>query len=216
MNDASNQCRAYEHQRLSTVWSSLGDDLLRYINRSPETRAAGASLGNRLKAATTPELLCLLIYRIAHWLYVNHWLRAAAALDWMNVIVHKTRITSQSCIGPGFHLPHPAGVTFHGRAGRDLTLYSLAICCPREDSLYGPAETGPQLGDRVTVAAHAIVLGPVRVGDDTKLALATYLCKDSPAAVLVISNLFHQSRRPLVAQAQADCLSAAEVSEERR
>lgn len=182
------RCIAFEHQKLIAVWRGLGEDIFRYLNKSPENQAAGDTWKSRLSAILTPHFMALFLYRIAHYLYLNRWHRAASLVSSINCVSHKVWIPPQSCIGPSCLLPHPAGVTFCGTAGRDLTLYSLAVCCPREPFLDGSTDAGPRLGDRVTIGAHAVVIGPVNVNDDVKVAFSVRLDSDAPAGVLVVSK----------------------------
>src|SRR5438105_8991370 len=170
MRESSSSCVAYRHHALSGVWRNMSEDILRYLTKSPENLAGGDDFLHRLGAFLTPELMGLFLYRVSHCLWVNRCRRMAASVSRFNFMMHKVNITPQSCIGPGCRLSHPTGVTFHGRAGRDLTLFSLAVCCAKEPCLGGSVETGPYLGDRVTVGAHSVLIGPVKVGDDTKLA----------------------------------------------
>jgi serine acetyltransferase len=170
-------------------------DILRYLNKSPHNRARGDTLRSRLSAFLTPDLLCLSAYRIAHWLHVNGWRRAATAVSRVNFFAHKVWIPPQSCIGAGCRLPHPAGVTFCGRAGRGLTLYSLSVCCALEGA-DAPLELSPVLGDRVTVGAHAVLLGPLRIGDDVKIAFQVRLDRDAPPRALVVSRILRPTFTP--------------------
>ena len=195
MSAPPTQCIAYRHNKFATIWSSLSEDILRYLNKSPENQAAGDTFKTRLGAFLTPQLLCLLFYRIAHYLYVKGWRRLAVGVSRLNCLVHKVTIPPQSCIGPACFLPHPAGVTFCGTAGNGLTLYSLAVCCPLGAFLSGPVENAPRLKDRVTVGAHAVLLGPITVGDDTKVAFSLRVDRDVPAGVLVISKALRVTMR---------------------
>src|SRR5258708_29483644 len=172
MNTSSTCCAAHGHQRLPMLWSALSEDIHCFLTRSPENQAAGEDFMHRLSAFFTPELLCLFLYRTSHYLWVNKWRRLAVGVSRFNFLVHKASITPQSCIGPGFRLSHPPGVTFHGKAGRNLTLFHLAVCCSRGDRLEGSADNGPQLCARVTVGGHALRLGQVIVGDGTTLAFS--------------------------------------------
>lgn len=196
MSAFANRCRAWEHDRLRGVKRALAGDILRYLNKSPENQAAGDNLKSRLGAILTPQLLCLMLHRLAHFFYVNGWIVVAALLSRFNFLVHKVSITPQSCIGPGFHLPHPAGMVFNGTAGAGLTIYTLAVCCAYDPLLDAPAEAGAQLGDRVTLGAHAVLLGRVTVGDDTRVAYSIRLDRDAPAQMLVVSSALRVKARP--------------------
>lgn len=196
MNTAPIWCRRHGHHRFSAIRASLSEDILRYLNKSPENQAAGDTLKSRLGALMTPNLLALLLYRVAHYLYVNGWPRSARLVTSLNSLIHRVSIPPQSCIGPGCFLPHPAGVTFCGTAGQGLTLYSQAVCCPGEVFLEGPVEAGPHLGNRVTLGGQAVVVGPITVGDDAKVAFSTRLDRDAPAGVIVVSRALRAIVRP--------------------
>ena len=188
MTSVTDGCRSYGHDRLAGVRGCLSEDIRRYLTRSPADLAWGDNLKRRLSAFLTPELQGLLLYRMAHYCSVRGWRRLAEGLTDLNRLFHKVTITPESCIGPGCRLSHPAGVTFHGTAGWHLTLFSLAVCTPTVTGMRRPREDGPRLGDRVTVGAHAAVIGPVTVGDDTKIAFSVRLDKDAPPDVLVVSR----------------------------
>jgi serine O-acetyltransferase len=179
------ECHGWQHGKFGSIWSGLSEDILRYLNKSPENQASGDSFKTRLSAFLTPQLLCLLIYRVSHYLEVTGWRRLAAAGSRLNMLWHKVNIPPDTCIGPGCFLPHPAAVTFYGTAGRGLTLYSLAVCVP-ECQTAGERGCPPHLGDRVTIAAHAYVAGPVRVGSDTKISFLARITRDIPAGSLVV------------------------------
>lgn len=174
-------CPAHlKHSELSTARKALGKDLERYLEHSPEW---GSHTGRRIVALLTPNLRCLALYRLAHCLFAKGWLRTATFVGRVNGLLNKATIPAQSCIGEGCFLPHPAGVTFVGTAGPGLTLYSMAICCPADTG-----GEGPTLGARVTVGAYAVLIGPISVGSDTKIAYSIRLDRDAPAESLVISR----------------------------
>jgi serine O-acetyltransferase len=189
MSPRTTRCIAFRHHELAGVWAGLSEDILRYLNKSPENRAAGDRFKTRVGAFLTPQLLCLLLYRIAHWLWVIEWHNLATNIGRLNCVIHKVSIAPQSCIGPGCLLPHPVGVTFCATAGQGLTLYAMAVCCPQPTDPACDVELGPMLGDRVSVGAQTAIVGPVVVGDDTKVAFHIGLERDAPAGVLVLSDL---------------------------
>jgi serine O-acetyltransferase len=171
------------HDRLAAVWSGLGADIQRYLNKSPENRAAGDNLKTRVSASITPQLHSLVLYRLSHWLAVNGWAAAGHLLSDLNMFIHKVNIPADSCIGPGCFLPHPAGVTFYGVAGCGLTLYSRAVSTPAWDGRSGP----PVIGDRVLLGGHAWTCGPIAVGSDTTVSYMVPLRRDAAPGSLVIA-----------------------------
>lgn len=187
-------CSDSGHGRLRQVAASFSADVHRYLNKSPENRAAGVTLKSTLGALLTTQLMCMFLYRLSHFLRVNGFRRLAVALSRLNYFVHKVNITPESCIGAGCFIPHPVGVTFHGTAGEGLTLYSMAVCCLEPVAMEGPAHTAPVLGDRVIVGGRAVVLGPVRVGSDTKV-FAVRVTSDIPGGALAVCNRSRQRIR---------------------
>jgi serine O-acetyltransferase len=189
------ECLARRHDRLSGLRASVSEDVKRYLTKSPHDVARGDTLRTRLSASLTPEVLPVIAHRVTHYLYATGWRRLAMLITHVNFYLHKVNISPQSCIGPGLRLPHPAGITFHGRAGTGLTVYSLAICCAHPADWHGIADTGPTIGDSVTIGAHAVAIGRIRIGDRTKVAYSVQLDRDAPESVLVTSKSLRFSIR---------------------
>ncbi|MCZ4316092.1 hypothetical protein O4H66_22050 [Comamonadaceae bacterium G21597-S1] len=185
----------------SPVWRAVHADVTRFLNKSPENQAVGDTLRSRTGALLTPQLLCLLFYRIAHRLQVAGWPRLAGAVVRANALVHRVHISADSCIGPGCLLPHPAGLVFVGHAGAQLTLYSMAVCCPSGPVPLAPADRGPHLGERVSVGVHAVLMGPLQVGDDTLIGPCLKVGQSLPANVMVLARGW---RARMHARAHAD------------
>lgn len=191
-----NDCMMHQHSKLSSVFRALSGDIQRYLNKSPENQAAGDTFKHRVGAMLTPNLMSLFLYRISHFLHANGWDRLGICVQRLNLTIHRINIPMQSCIDSGCFIPHPAGVTFWGSAGSGLTLYSLAVCCPKQPGVEGPVALGPRLGNRVSVGAHAVLLGPITVGDDTRIAHSQRIDTDVPAGCIVVSKILFVSMRP--------------------
>ena len=186
MSPPADPCVTYGHHRLSTLRTAIREDILRFATFTPRYRPE-LNIKTTLSIFLKPTILCLSIYRFGHYLHVCRWRRIAVWVSRFNQLLHKACITPQSCIGPACFLGHGPGTFFHGRAGRNLTLFSLAICCPKEDAFGGPLEHAPLLGNNVALGAHAVVLGPITVGDNVKLAPGTILDVNCPADTVVAS-----------------------------
>ncbi len=195
MTDHDSRCALYEHHKLSSIWAAIREDIVRFATFSPDYRPE-ISFKTRLSIFFKPAILCLLCYRIGHYLHVRRWRRLAHSVSRLNLVVHKANIPPESCIGPGCFLGHCPGTSFHGTAGRHLTMFSLAVCCPREDCFGGPAVQGPRLGDGVTVGGHAGVIGPITIGDNVKVAPMTWLDVDCPSDRIAASARLRHTLRP--------------------
>ncbi len=196
MSGQPHECRDRGHDRLKVWRRSLAADIQRFLNKSPENQMAGDTFKSRLGALLTPQLLCLVGYRTAHLLYARGWRRTAWVATWMNFLVHKVWITPQSCIGPGCMIPHPATVSFHGRAGEHLTLYAQSHCGPSPGHWPGGVEDGPRLGDRVSIGGHGVVTGAIDVGEQVKIGPQAVLDGELPANRIVISSAMRGHVRP--------------------
>ncbi len=195
MIDYEARCAGYNHHNWSGVRAGIRSDIVRFATFSPEYRP-DLTFATRLSIFLKPSILCLSWYRISHYLYLRNWKRLARLVSRFNQTVHKANIPPQSCIGPGCFIGHCPGVTFHGTAGRNLTMLSLAICCPKEDGFGGPATRGSRMGDDVLVGAHAVVIGAVTVGDDVKIATNMFLSVDCPSnRIACCAKLRHSVRR---------------------
>lgn len=181
-------CVALRHHRFSGVIRGVSADILRFMNKSPENQAVGEHLHERMSAFLAPDILSVFWYRVAHFLFVNRWHRLAVVVARLNFYCHKCSIPPQSCIGPGFRLSHPVGVTFFGRAGCDLTMFAHAVCCSKETGFDGPVELGPKLGDGVTIGANTVVMGPVIIGDRAGIAYGIAVKRDTPSWSLALPS----------------------------
>jgi serine O-acetyltransferase len=182
----------YGLDTIAGVRRAIRADVGRYLTMSPENIALGDAPKRRLSAWLRPELQCLTLYRVSHYLWTKRLRGPARTIARLNRLLHRATISPQSVIGPGCRLPHPAGVTFHGRAGTGLTVFSIALCCAESGLADGPVELGPLLGANVTLGGHATVVGPVAIGDWVTIAYNVAVCahqtRDVPADRLVVSE----------------------------
>jgi serine acetyltransferase len=190
------RCADWQHQRLAALRRDLDADIRRYLTKSAENLALGQSRKRRLSALLTPELQCLLLHRLAHWLHCNGWRRLATGTARLNTALYKVHLPPHSCIGPGLRLSHPAGVVFHGCAGSGLTLFGMAVCCADTPQLDGALDRAPQLGDDVTLGAHAVVIGPVQVATGTQVGPFVRLADDVPPGMRVVARAMRQRVAP--------------------
>ena len=195
MIDYESRCARYGHHKLSSVRAAVREDIVRFATYSPEYRPE-ITLKVSISIFLKPAILCMFCYRIAHYLHVRRWRRLGQFIHRFSLLVHKANIPPQSCIGPGCFLGHCSGLTFHGTAGRNLTLLSLAVCCPQPDCFGGSAAQGPRLGDAVSVGALSVILGSVNIGDNVKIAPNVQFGADCPSDKIVFSAKFRHYSRP--------------------
>ena len=101
----------------------------------------------------------------------------------LNLALHGCHIAVEAEIGPGFRLPHPPAVVVGKgvRAGTDLALFqSVSLSARRWNS-----EDYPILGDRVVIFSSSVVLGSIRLGDDSRVGACSLVLHDVEAGVTV-------------------------------
>jgi serine O-acetyltransferase len=190
-----NACVRRGHRRFATLRAELGRDVDRLLRHVHGDAVDVSGRRRRWGAVLTPQLLALVLHRVAHCLHANNRRHAASIVARLNFLLHKVDIDPSSCIAGGCLLPHPPGVSFLGSARRDLTLYSLCACVADPEQLDAG---GPEVGERVMIGGHAVLVGAIRVGDDVKIAPNARVDRDVPPNSLVVSrNMRVASVRPL-------------------
>lgn len=93
--------------------------------------------------------------------------------------------------GPGLSLYHGTGLVVHKSVvlGSDVVLrHGITIGILGDDAEDQGAEVGPRIGDRVSIGASAILLGPISVGDDSVIGAGSVVIDDVPAGAVVVGN----------------------------
>jgi serine O-acetyltransferase len=124
-------------------------------------------------------------HRVSHWLW-NRGARVAA-----RTLAEFTRILTGVDIHPGAHLgsglfiDHATGVVIGETAeiGDDVTLYhGVTLGGSGTDT----GKRHPTIGDRVTVGAGAKILGPIKVGEDSRIGANAVVVKPVPSSAVVV------------------------------
>lgn len=130
-----------------------------------------------------PSAIAAILYRLAHVLHARGWRRMAGVMTLVNQRLSGALIHPASRIGTRMFIPHPAGVTFYGTAGDDMTLYPACHVGPRvfltlTADLHDDC---PRLGDKVRIGALAVVTGGVTIGDQATVTVRAVVEKDLAA-----------------------------------
>jgi serine O-acetyltransferase len=146
-----------------------------------------------------PGLHALVMHRIAHKLW-NWRLRLFA-----RVLSHFARLLTGIEIHPGatigkrFFIDHGMGVVVGETAeiGNDVMLYQGVTL---GGTSWSKGKRHPTVDDRVVIGAGAIVLGPIRVGHDSRIGSCSVVIHDVPeySTVVGIPGKVVHSRKPIV------------------
>jgi serine O-acetyltransferase len=169
-----------------------------------------------------PGLHALFFYRVAHAFYQRGWFVTARLVSHIGRFLTGIEIHPGAKIGEGLFIDHGMGVVIGETTviGRNVTLYQGV-------TLGGTGkETGkrhPTIGDNVTIATGAKVLGPFKVGDHSKIGAGSVVLKEVPPystvvgipARIVTENGRRVEEAPSSGAVQADpceqCLREIEV-----
>lgn len=149
-------------------------DLHRYAERSSVRAVLGALL-------RSPGYLACIFMRLQNLAVDRQVIWAARILRYIGIAVLGFDSVPGSKIGPGLLMPHPSGIVI-GKGviiGENATLLQQVTLGERHLDGRGP-HFYPQLGDNVTVAAGAKVLGNVRVHDGTIIGANSVVISDCP------------------------------------
>lgn len=126
-----------------------------------------------------PGFHALLFYRLSHWFYRHRRLFLARTVSQWGRGFTGIEIHPGATIGEGLFIDHGSGVVIGETAeiGRNCTIYhQVTLGGTGKDS----GKRHPTLGDNVLVGAGAKVLGPVVIGDNTRIAAGSVVLMNLP------------------------------------
>lgn len=161
------------------MFSSLRSYLDSIYRRDPAARSA-------LDVLTTyPGVHALALHRLAHrlWQFRLKWL--ARVLSQTNRFLTGIEIHPAAKIGRRFFIDHGMGVVIGETTeiGDDCTLYQGVTL---GGTSWKKEKRHPTLGNNVVVGAGAKVLGPLMVGDNSRIGSNSVVIKDVPPNSTVV------------------------------
>jgi serine O-acetyltransferase len=124
-------------------------------------------------------------HRISHWLW-NHRARVAArAFAELTRILTGVEIHPGAVLGSGLFIDHATGVVIGETAevGDDVTIYhGVTLGGTGVDA----GKRHPTVGDRVIIGAGAKLLGPIKIGGDSRIGANAVVVKDVPSSAVVV------------------------------
>lgn len=140
-------------------------------------------------------------HRVSHWLWVRGFRLAARLVSAFTQWVTAVDIHPGATLGPGLFIDHATGVVIGETAvvGEDVTIYHGVTL---GGTSLERTKRHPTIGDRVTIGAGAKLLGPIEVGQDSRIGANAVVVKDVPPNSVVVGvpgQVVARSRpRPLV------------------
>lgn len=145
----------------------------------------GMSLPKRLFWCLLPQFQGLVMHRTARHLHLHGKQGVARLLYLFGTYLTRVDITPETVLGAGCWLGHPP-VVLRGRIGTGLTCLGCNGILGRD----GGTEQGdglqlPVIGNDVSLALDAAVIGPVRIGDNVRFGPRALVTRDVAAGAFV-------------------------------
>jgi serine O-acetyltransferase len=124
-------------------------------------------------------------HRISHSLWIRGAKVAARGFAELTRILTGVEIHPGAILGSGLFIDHATGVVIGETAevGDDVTIYhGVTLGGTGRDT----GKRHPTIGDRVVIGAGAKVLGPIKVGDDSRIGANSVVVKEVPAGAVVV------------------------------
>ncbi|MBW6486115.1 MAG: serine O-acetyltransferase [Syntrophobacterales bacterium] len=132
-----------------------------------------------------PGLHAIWMHRAAHFFWNHRFYFLARFISHLGRFATGIEIHPGARIGRRFFIDHGAGVVIGETTdiGDDVLLYQGVV-------LGGVSlkkeKRHPTIGNRVLVGAGTIVLGPIHIGDGTRIGAASLVVKDVPANAIAV------------------------------
>ncbi|MCR4432322.1 MAG: serine O-acetyltransferase [Tepidanaerobacteraceae bacterium] len=132
-----------------------------------------------------PGFHAIVMHRIAHFLYNKKLLLLARIISQINRFITGIEIHPGARIGKGFFIDHGMGVVIGETTeiGDNVTLYQgVTLGGTGKDK----GKRHPTLGNNIVVGSGAKVLGPLKIGDNSKIGAGAVVLKDVPPNSTVV------------------------------
>lgn len=168
------------HPLLKAAWRRIDEDLDAAMREDP------AATSKLLVALTYPGVHAVWAYRLCHKLWVsNPALKPLARIiSQLARAMTGVEIHPGAVIGRRFFIDHGMGVVIGETAevGDDVLMYHQVTLGGRSR---GRFKRHPTIGNNVLLGAGAKIIGPITIGDGTKIGANALVVKDVPANSVV-------------------------------
>lgn len=158
---------------------TAGEDLDAVLERDPAARS-------RFEVATLyPGVHAVWSHRVSHALWRRGAKYPARVLSQVTRMVTNIEIHPGAVLGPRLVIDHGAGVVVGETAeiGADVTIYHGVTLGGRS---LDPVKRHPTIGDGVLIGTGAAVLGPIEVGNGSRIGANSVLVRSVPAGSVVV------------------------------
>jgi len=161
------------------MFRTLREDISTVLARDPAAR-------NKLEALLFyPGLHALWFHRTSHWLWKHRLRLLARCISHWSRFLTSIEIHPGASVGRRFFIDHGAGVVIGETAeiGDDVLIYQGVVL---GGTTLEKKKRHPTIGNNVVIGSAAILLGPIDIGDDTRVGANSVVVKSVPNGSIVV------------------------------
>ncbi len=161
------------------MFKTLREDVHCVFERDPAARSV-------LEVLTCyPGLHALWDYRLAHWLWTHRLYFFGRLVSHISRFFTQIEIHPGAKIGRRFFIDHGAGVVIGETAeiGDDVLMYQGVVL---GGTTLEKKKRHPTIGNNVVIGSAAVLLGPIKIGDNARVGANSVVIKDVPPNSTVV------------------------------
>jgi serine O-acetyltransferase len=163
------------------VFEKAKADYLRYGGRNPNL------LKMAVRFVSTVGFRATVLYRVGHWFRDRGMKLPGGICDRLMHHLCLCQISTQARIEGGFKVAHGIGLVIHGGTiiGRNCDVRQGVTTGGNYNKKAPDGRSAPLIGDNVSIAVGAAILGPVTVGDNAIIGANSVVTRDVPPDTIV-------------------------------
>jgi serine O-acetyltransferase len=141
-----------------------------------------------IRSITLPGMIASVILRAQQCLWDSGHKQPAQALRTVGLMLLSCDFVPGASIGPGLLLAHPAGVTIGTTGltiGANVTFAGGVTCAARYPDPTMDDQEFATIADDAIIGAHAVLVGPVRIGRNAMVGSNAVVLSDVPDNAVV-------------------------------
>jgi serine O-acetyltransferase len=161
------------------VFTTLKRDIQAALDRDPAARSALEVL------VCYPGLHVLYFHRLAHWFWNRNLKTLGRAISHVGRFLTGIEIHPGARLGQGLFIDHGNGVVIGetSEIGENVTIYQGVTL---GGTSLEKKKRHPTIGNGVVIGAGATILGPIEVGDNSRIGSGSVVVKEVPPNSLVV------------------------------
>ena len=176
----------------------MNSNFKQFLSELDTITAKDPATSSRLEAfLCSPGFHGILIYRFAHILWKKNLRISAKMISLFGRWLTGVEIHPGAKIGKNFFIDHGMGVVIGETAeiGDNVTMYhGVTLGGTTSYNSKKGEKRHPSIGNNVVIGAGALVLGPIKVGDNAKIGANATVVKNVASNVTVVGVAAHKTK----------------------